>query len=103
MITCGSCLKGMRKGTARRALVWEDGTMVSRLVCTRCRLRAVAFVVPPPTTIAPLCKCCKKDRAQVCGECFEGLLRHIKQLTAANVALRQGKKVPELTAEDLSQ
>lgn len=85
---CKSCNRSLRKGSTRRALVLEpDGSIAAGLVCARCALRAVAFVVPPPTTIAPLCGRCKREPAAVCGSCFTSVSNNVIHLSAANAAL----------------
>lgn len=85
---CASCERGMRKGKIRRALVLDsEGQVRSGLVCARCALRALAFVVPPPVTVAPLCKACRRDRAAVCEGCHACLGASVRELTAANVRL----------------
>jgi hypothetical protein len=69
-----------------------DGTIKSGIVCLRCASRAVAFVVPPATTVAPLCGSCRKERAAVCVGCFARAHANVRELSAANVALAAGKK-----------
>ncbi len=86
---CGSCDRPLRAGSVRRAWVLDaDGKIASALVCSWCLKRAVAVVVPPPTTIAPACGFCGKEPAAVGLACIERLERHIKELTVANLALK---------------
>lgn len=90
---CPSCTRILRKGTGRKAWVMEpDGTIKSGIVCLRCAARAVAFVVPPATTLAPPCACCKRKLAKVCGECHDRLEKSVRELTKANVMLDQALK-----------
>lgn len=65
-----------------------DGTIKSGIVCLRCAARAVAFVVPPATTVAPLCCACKREVAAVCTGCFARQAESAREVTKANVALR---------------
>ena len=86
---CPSCNRNLRRGKGRRAWVMDpDGTIKSGVVCLRCAARAVAFVVPPATTVAPLCCVCKRDTAAVCAGCFGRQAESSRELTKANVALR---------------
>lgn len=86
---CQSCDRPLRKGSVRRAFVLlGDGTIASGLVCQRCSLRAVALVVPPPVTVAPPCSLCHKEPSRVCGTCAERLGSHVRELLAANVAMK---------------
>lgn len=85
--TCTSCDRGLRKGACRRAWVLSPhGELALGLVCTRCALRALAFVVPPATTVPPACFACKRKPAAVCRECVAKLEAHVKELAAANIA-----------------
>jgi hypothetical protein len=90
--TCLSCDAPLRKGVARRALVLQKGEPVIGLCCIRCILSMLPIVTPPPTTIAPLCACCKRGRATTCGDCVAALEQNVKELTHANVLLREEKK-----------
>ncbi len=86
---CPSCGRALRRGKGRRAWVMEpDGCIKSGIVCLRCAARAVAFVVPPPTTIPPLCGVCKRAHAAVCVGCYGRISESARELTNANVALR---------------
>jgi len=89
---CTACERHIIRGRgARRAWVMDpDGNLAYGLVCVRCAVRAVAFVVPPATTVAPLCGSCHKDRAAVCVGCFARAHANVRELSAANVALRAG-------------
>jgi len=69
-----------------------DGTIKSGVVCLRCAARAVAFVVPPATTVAPLCASCKREPAAVCVSCFARHQGQVRELAAANVALAASKR-----------
>lgn len=85
---CHSCDRPLRKGGGRRAWVLtSDGAVAAGIVCIRCALRAIAFVVPPATTMPTLCSSCKRAHASVCGGCAERLRSNVRELTAANVAL----------------
>jgi hypothetical protein len=96
---CASCERGMRKGKIRRALVLDsEGQVRSGLVCARCALRALAFVVPPPVTIAPLCIGCKRDRAAVCAHCHTTMAAQNQELLKANLVLAH--KLNQLADED---
>lgn len=87
-MNCGACDRKLRKGSMRRSLVLtSDGAIRSALVCSRCALRAVAFVVPPPTTVPPICASCKRGLAKVCEECARRLASNVRELAASNVAL----------------
>jgi hypothetical protein len=86
---CISCDKPLRKGVARRALVLVRGEPIMGLCCIQCVIGMVPIVVPPPTTIAPLCVCCKRGRATTCGACISALEQNVRELTKANVILQQ--------------
>ncbi len=85
--TCVSCERVLRKGGARRACVLTRDGAVNGLCCLRCALGAIPIVIPPPTTIAPLCACCKRGRATTCSACVRALEQNVKELTHANVLL----------------
>lgn len=88
---CTSCERPLRKGSTRRAWVLSaHGELASGLVCGHCALRALAFVVPPALTVAPACAKCRREPATIGKECAEQLERSVRELTAANIALRQG-------------
>jgi len=107
---CVSCDKPLRKGVSRRALVLVRGEPIMGLCCIQCVLGMVPIVVPPPTTIAPLCKCCKRGHASVCAACIAALEQNVRELTKANITLQQeltryidarsvfSKKTPEVPA-----
>ena len=84
---CISCDRPMRKGAMRRAWVLTRDGAINGLCCTRCALTALPIVIPPPTTVAPLCACCKRGRASTCNDCVGKLERHVNELTRANVEL----------------
>jgi len=86
--TCASCERALRKGAARRAWVLSPhGELKQGTVCTRCALRAVTVVVPPPTTMAPACSLCRRNAAEVCAGCYNAAAHNVRGLSAANVAL----------------
>lgn len=88
--TCESCERPLRKGKARRAWVLDGhGGLKQGVVCTRCALRAVSVVVPKPTTVPTTCVLCKKELACVCRGCYNGAASNVRELSAANIALRQ--------------
>jgi len=68
-----------------------DGALTAGLVCGRCALRAVAFVVPPAVTVPTLCVSCQRERACVCQGCAERLAANVRELSKANVRLAVGK------------
>ena len=86
---CASCDRALRKGTKNRRawVVTAHGELESGIVCSRCALRAMAFVVPPPTTLPPLCSQCKRGPASVCGGCHERVCKAVKDTLGANVVL----------------
>jgi hypothetical protein len=84
---CISCDEPLRKGVARRALVLLRGEPVIGLCCIKCIIGMLPIVIPPPTTIAPLCACCKRGRATTCDGCVRALEQNVKELTHANVLL----------------
>jgi len=88
---CVSCERPLRKGSMRRASVWTKEGIVNGICCTRCALTALSVVIPPPTILAPLCKCCKRSRATTCDDCVTKLERHVNELTRANVELGKEK------------
>ena len=92
--SCAACERPLRKGFARKAWVLTRDGAVHGLVCVRCAFGALPFVVPPPTTVAPVCSCCRRALASVCGGCAERLGASVRELTAANVALVARKKAP---------
>ena len=86
---CASCDRVLRKGSSRRAWVMTPHReLVSGLVCSRCALRAIAFVVPPATTMAPPCTQCKRAPASVCAGCHERVCRAVSDTTKANLLLK---------------
>ena len=85
---CHSCERSLRKGGGRRAMVLNsEGKLSSGIVCKRCALRALAFVVPPATTIPTLCVKCKRANSQVCHGCYHRLESHVRELSKANVMI----------------
>jgi hypothetical protein len=85
---CHSCERALRKGASRRAWVLTaDGAIAAGIVCGRCALRAVAFVVPPHITVPTLCTACKRAHASICAGCADRLGSNVRELSAANVAL----------------
>ena len=90
-LQCGSCGRKLRKGSSRRSLVFDpaDGSVSLALVCLRCCLRTLSVVIPPATTIAPLCKVCKKGLASICAGCHDRSESHCRELTKSNVILRR--------------
>lgn len=91
---CKACDRPLRKGSARRATVMStDGMLESGLVCARCALRAIAFVVPPAVTVPPACASCKRGPAGICFTCWNRLADAKNELEKANVVLRQCKQI----------
>lgn len=86
--TCHACERPLRKGKSRRALILTHEGAITGLVCLRCALRSLPFVIPPPVTVATLCTECKRGRASVCLDCVTRVGAHVKELSAANVVLR---------------
>ena len=90
---CHSCDRPLRRGSSRRALVGaSDGSVTYAIVCNRCRLRAIAFIVPPPTQVPTLCAECKRGHGSVCRGCVDRLRESVRELTAANVLLTERLK-----------
>jgi hypothetical protein len=87
---CSSCERPLRKGAARRAWVLSShGELASGLVCARCALRALAFVVPTMPTVRPSCVHCKRQPAAVCNACHDRAVEYASELVKANVVLKQ--------------
>ena len=90
--SCASCSRNLRKGSSRRAwVITSHGELASGLVCARCALRAVAFVVPPATTVPPLCSQCRGAPASVCAGCHERVCNAVQEVTGANLVLSLAK------------
>ena len=68
-------------------VVTDQGEVKAGIVCARCALRAVAFVIPPKVTVPTACELCKRGLACVCRPCAEALAQNVRELTKANVAL----------------
>lgn len=92
--TCNACGGRVRSGTGRLAqLVDRDGVGTSirtGIVCARCASRGVLIVSVAPVEVAPACAC-GRGTALVCGPCFDRQAEHAKELSAANVVLKQIK------------
>lgn len=84
---CTSCDRALRKGSKNRRawVISPHGELESGIVCSRCALRAMAFVVPPPTTIPPLCSQCKGAPASVCGSCHDRVCKAVASTMKLNV------------------
>ncbi len=91
---CSSCPRKLRRGSARRVWIMTPDGIELGIVCKRCALRAIAVLVPPPATVAPLCACCKRGRASVCVACMERLEQQVRELAAANVLLAARREGP---------
>ena len=88
---CPNCGGKMRKGTGTRAVMLDaHGAAAWAVVCSRCTATAVPVVAPKAVTVAPPCvnKC--GGTAAFCLGCYERAAKHVGDLTAANIVLREG-------------
>jgi hypothetical protein len=92
---CASCEKRLRAGSIKWAFLLSDAGVVRALVCTACFRGSMPLLIPKPVSIAPLCSECRRESASVCRGCVAKLERSVRELVAANVALRQLRAVED--------
>ena len=95
---CGNCDGRLRKGLARRAFILDGGVLKPSHVCVGCAAGGVLVVKPAPVTVPTTCKGCGKNLACYCGACVERVGGHVRELSAANAALRS-KRAGKAQAE----